>query len=119
MLPAVGQGVLAIEGRMEDERVRRAVAPLNHIPTQIAFRAERAFLKRLGGGCQVPIAGLGKVEGEKVRLTGLVAGIDGQRVVKGSAEGPFGDEEELGKNLAEELLAKGAEDILKEVYGEP
>ena len=119
MLPAVGQGVLAIEGRMEDERVRRAVAPLNHIPTQIAFRAERAFLKRLGGGCQVPIAGLGKVEGEKVRLTGLVAGIDGQRVVKGSAEGPFGDEEELGKNLAEELLAKGAEDILEEVYGEP
>ncbi len=119
MLPAVGQGVLAIEGRTDDERVCRAVAPLNHLPTEIAFRAERAFLRTLGGGCQVPIAGLGKAEGDKVRLTGLVAGIDGQRVIKGNLEGAVGREEELGERLAEELLARGAEDILNEVYGNP
>ena len=116
MLPATGQGVLAIEGRMEDDGVRQAVVPLNHIPTQISVLAERAFLKRLGGGCQVPIAGLARTEGEKLIFTGLVAGVDGKRVIKGKIEGPVGKNEELGERLAEELLSKGAADILKEVY---
>jgi len=116
MLPAIGQGVLAIEGRMEDERVRQEVVPLNHVPTQISLLAERAFLRRLGGGCQVPIAGLARAEGEKLVLNGLVAGVDGKRVIKGKIEGPVEKNEELGERLAEELLAKGAADILKEVY---
>jgi len=117
MLPAIGQGVLAIEGRIEDERLRRVVAPLNHLPTEFALRAERSFLKRLGGGCQVPIAGLAIVEGEKRGMVGLVAGIDGQRMVKGAVEGPAEKGEDLGEELAEELLARGAEDILREIYG--
>jgi hydroxymethylbilane synthase len=116
MLPAIGQGVLAIEGRRRDERVYEVLAPLNHVPTQISVLAERAFLKRLGGGCQVPIAGLAKVEGEKLIFIGLVAGVDGKKVVKGKVEGSLGKNEELGERLAEELLAKGAERILKEVY---
>jgi hydroxymethylbilane synthase len=117
MLPAIGQGVLAIEGRIGDERVRRVVAPLNHAPTELALRTERAFLKRLGGGCQVPIAGLAQVEGERLAMVGLVAGTDGQRIVKGAAEGPAEESESLGEGLAEELLAKGAEDILRDIYG--
>ena len=116
MLPAIGQGVLAIEGRMEDERVHRVVLPLNHLPTQISVLAERAFSKRLGGGCQVPVAGLARVEGEKLIFIGLVAALDGKRVIKGKVEGPVGKNEELGERLAEELLAKGAADILEEVY---
>lgn len=116
MLPAIGQGVLAIEGRMREERVRQVVAFLNHLPTQISVLAERAFLKRLGGGCQVPIAGLARVEEEKLVLTGLVAGIDGKKIVRGKVEGPFDRKEELGEGLADELLEKGAGEILREVY---
>jgi hydroxymethylbilane synthase len=116
MLPAVGQGVLAIEGRVGDEHVLRAVAPLNHLPTQISLLAERAFLKKLGGGCQVPVAGLAKAEGGRVALLGLVAAVDGRKVVKGRVEGSAGKNEELGQGLAEKLLRKGAEDILREVY---
>jgi hydroxymethylbilane synthase len=116
MLPAVGQGVLAIEGRMEDQRVRRVVAPLNHLPTQMAVLAERAFLKKLGGGCQVPLAGFARVVGDKLIMDGLVAGVDGRKVVKGRAEGPLEKNEELGCGLAEDLLRRGAEDILREVY---
>ncbi len=73
-------------------------------------------MKRLGGGCQVPIAGLARVEGEKLVFIGLVAGVDGKKVVKGKVEGAVGKNEELGERLAEELLAKGAGDILEEVY---
>jgi hydroxymethylbilane synthase len=116
MLPAIGQGVLAVEGRVGDEKVLRAVAPLNHPPTQISLLAERAFLKKLGGGCQVPVAGLAKAEGGRVVLLGLVAAVDGRKLVKGKVEGPVGKNEELGQSLAEELLRKGAADILREVY---
>jgi hydroxymethylbilane synthase len=116
MLPAIGQGVLAIEGRRGDERVQRAVAPLNHLPTQDSLMAERAFLRRLGGGCQVPVAGLARPEGGKLVFFGLVAALDGRRIFKGKVEGPSEKKEELGEALAEELLQKGAGDILKEVY---
>jgi hydroxymethylbilane synthase len=116
MLPAIGQGVLAIEGRLGDERVRQLAAPLNHYPTEVSITAERAFLQALEGGCQVPIAGFGKVEAGRLSLTGLVAGVDGQKVVRGRVEGSPAKSEELGKQLAGELLAKGAGDILREVY---
>ncbi|MBI5966462.1 MAG: hydroxymethylbilane synthase [Deltaproteobacteria bacterium] len=116
MLPAIGQGALAIEGREGDERVSRLVASLNHCPTQASIHAERAFLKRLEGGCQVPIAGLARVESEKLNLTGLVAGVDGQKLIKGKVEGPLAKSEDLGKQLAEELLERGAADILREAY---
>jgi hydroxymethylbilane synthase len=116
MLPALGQGILAIEGREGDERVRRRVAFLNHYPTQVSLMAERAFLKGLEGGCQVPVAGLAKVEERKLILTGLVAGVDGRKMIRGKVEGCPEESEDLGRQLAEELLARGAGDILREVY---
>lgn len=116
MLPAIGQGVLAIEGRQGDERVSQLVASLNHSLTQASIRAERAFLKRLEGGCQVPVAGLARVESERLNLTGLVARVDGQKVIKGKVEGPLAKGEDLGRKLAEELLERGAADILREAY---
>jgi hydroxymethylbilane synthase len=116
MVPAIGQGALAIESREEDERVHRAVAPLNHPPTRISVLAERAFLQRLEGGCQVPIAGLARISSGNLFLTGLVAGVDGRRVVKGKVEGPLEKNTELGVRLAEDLLGRGAEEILQEVY---
>jgi hydroxymethylbilane synthase len=116
MVPAIGQGALAIETREEDERTRRAVAALNHPPTRISILAERAFLQRLEGGCQVPIAGLARIFSERLFLAGLVAGVDGRRVVKGRVEGPLEQNTELGVRLAEELLGRGADEILREVY---
>jgi hydroxymethylbilane synthase len=116
MIPAIGQGALAIETREEDEQTQRAVTPLNHPPTRISVLAERAFLQRLEGGCQVPIAGLARISSGKLILTGLVAGVDGRRVVKGKVEGPLEKNTELGARLAEELLGRGAEEILREVY---
>jgi len=116
MLPAIGQGVLAIEGRQGDERVSLLVGSLNHYPTQASINAERAFLKRLEGGCQVPMAGLARVESEKLNLIGLVAGLDGQRLIRGRVEGSSEKSEDLGKQLAEELLERGAADILREAY---
>jgi hydroxymethylbilane synthase len=116
MVPAIGQGALAVETREGDERVYRAVAPLNHPPTRISVLAERAFLRRLEGGCQVPIAGLARIRSEKLVLTGLVAGVDGRRMVKGKVEGPLEKNTELGVQLAEDLLGRGAEEILREVY---
>ena len=116
LLPAIGQGVLAIEGRRRDERINRLVAPLNHYPTEASLTAERSFLQGLEGGCQVPIAGFAKVESGRLSMSGLVAGIEGRRMIKGKVEGPAAKSEELGKQLAEELLARGAGDILREVY---
>jgi hydroxymethylbilane synthase len=116
MVPAIGQGALAVETREGDERVRRAVSPLDHPPTRVSVLAERAFLRRLEGGCQVPIGGLARIRGEKLSLTGLVAGVDGRRVVKGKVEGPLEKNTELGVQLAEDLLGRGAEEILREVY---
>jgi porphobilinogen deaminase len=116
MVPAIGQGALAVETREGDEGVRRAVAPLDHPATRVSVLAERAFLRRLEGGCQVPIGGLARIRAEKLFLTGLVAGVDGRRVVKGKVEGPLEKNTELGVQLAEELLGRGAEEILREVY---
>ena len=116
MVPAIGQGALAVETREGDERVRRAVAPLDHPPTRVSVLAERAFLRRLEGGCQVPIGGLARIRAEKLALTGLVAGVDGRRVVKGKVEGPMEKNTELGVQLAEDLLGRGGEEILREVY---
>ncbi len=115
MLPAIGQGVLAIEGRAGDERVEQCLAVLNHPPTRIALDAERAFLKKLGGGCQVPIAGLAGVGSDAVHLSGLVAGTDGREVIQGEAEGALADAEEIGEHLAGELLSRGADRILSGV----
>jgi hydroxymethylbilane synthase len=116
-LPAIGQGALGLEIRHEDDRVLDLIEFLNHKPTELAVRAERAFLKRLEGGCQVPIAGYGRIEGEDIILNGMVAELDGSRMIKGELRGKGDRPEELGIRLAESLLREGAEEILARVYG--
>jgi hydroxymethylbilane synthase len=113
MLPAIGQGALCIEIRKDDSIVGSLVASLDHAATRAAVTAERAFLKRLEGGCQVPIAGHGRISENQFTLTGLVAEVDGTRVIKGEKSGPLNASTSIGIELAEELLAKGADKILE------
>jgi len=115
ILPAIGQGALGIETRIGDKWTNGMIAFLDHPPTSIAVRAERAFLKRLEGGCQVPIAAHGEVD-RGFKLAGLVGSVDGNRIIKDSITGSKDRGEELGIELAERLLNMGAKDILKEVY---
>ncbi len=118
LLPAIGQGALGIETRVDDEFINGLVAFFDHPPTSTAVRAERAMLKRLEGGCQVPIAAYGTVEKEALTLTGLVATTDGRKVLKDAVEGRTDRAEELGTILAERLIDMGAGAILEELYGE-
>jgi hydroxymethylbilane synthase len=112
MLPAVGQGALCIETRASDPPVHAAVGPLDHAVTRGIVTAERAFLHRLEGGCQVPIAGHGRLSDGGVSLTGLVATPDGKTVLKGQLDGRLDAPEVLGRELADKLLSRGARDIL-------
>jgi len=112
MLSAVGQGALAIESREDDERVNRLLKPLNHQPTRLACIAERSFLKGLGGGCIVPIAALCRVEEDKLNLEGLVAKPDGSQVIRGQMTALLEEAELLGQKLAEDLLQRGAGELL-------
>jgi hydroxymethylbilane synthase len=116
MLPAVGQGVLGIELRKNDEAVRRAVSFLNHPRTCVEVSAERAFLKRLGGGCQLPVAAYGVKEGNDLIVTGLLGSLDGRQLIKDEVRGVSEDAEVLGTLLAEKILSKGGQAILDEVY---
>ena len=115
-LPAIGQGALGIEIRTDDLETREAVSFLNHRDTAYAVRAERGFLKRLEGGCQVPIASFGRTDGEAIVLEGLVGRPDGSQILRAGARGTVADPEGLGVSLAEELLRRGAKEILDEVY---
>lgn len=115
-LPAIGQGALGIEIRVDDPDTREAVSFLNDRDTAFAVRAERGFLKRLEGGCQVPIASYGRTEGDGILLKGMVGRPDGSEIIRGSARGSTEDPEALGVGLAEQLLARGAKEILDEVY---
>jgi hydroxymethylbilane synthase len=113
MLPAVGQGALCIEIREQDPRVGPMVAALDHPATRTVVSGERAFLKRLQGGCQVPIAGHGRLDGAHFTLTGLVADVDGSTVIKHRLSGLASAAERVGIELAEILLNRGADEILK------
>ncbi len=117
MLPAIGQGALAIEVRSEDEELKEALSFLHHPQTAVCVRAERAFLAALGGGCQVPLAAHATLEGETLRLEALIADPSGEAMFRGSLEGAVREAERLGQHLAEELLEKGGRRILEEVYG--
>ena len=97
--------------------VERAVTVLDHRETHLAVRAERAMLRRLGGGCQVPIAGWATVEGDAILLRGLIAGIDGSTQVRGDARGTTADPDGLGAAMAEDLLARGGRAILDRIAG--
>ena len=119
MLPAVGQGALGIETRTEDRPTNELVAELAHPPTMVAVRAERAFLRRLQGGCEVSIGGYGTLEGERLTLTGMVADLQGRRVIRRVLQGEARKAEEIGERLAEVVLAAGGAEILAEIYGSP
>ncbi len=112
MLPAVGQGALAIETRADDAVVNEIVGALDHEPTRLACRAERAFLKGLGGGCLVPIAAHATIEAGTMNLDGLVASPDGSEALRDRQTGPSSDAEAIGQRLADELLSRGADRIL-------
>jgi hydroxymethylbilane synthase len=118
MLPAVGQGALGIELRKDDAELLAGLSFLNDEKTTIAVAAERAFLFRLEGGCQVPIGAFAEVDNGKVELTGLIASIDGETVLKESIQGASGEASELGTRLADTLLDMGGREILAEVYGQ-
>ncbi len=116
-LPAVGQGALGLEIRAQDQRIRDLVEPMTHGPSALTIAAERAFLKRLGGGCQVPIAAYGRLEGAELRLVALVINPDGTGVVRGERKGPSALAEEIGFAIGEELLRRGADRIIRELSG--
>jgi hydroxymethylbilane synthase len=113
LCPAVGQGALGIESRETDEPTRSQLQCLHHPATHAAVTAERALLRRLGGGCQVPIAGHAWIEGSRLEILGVVASTDGRQLFREQASAPVEQAEQLGSQLAERLLASGASEILK------
>ncbi len=111
-VPAVGQGVLAVEARQADRELLELLRAVDDTRTRLAAVAERAFLARLGAGCHTAVAGHARPEGEALVLTGVVASPDGSTVLRASASGPATTGRRLGVTVAEELLAKGAEALL-------
>lgn len=118
ILPAVGQGALGIQVRAGDRQTRLIVSELNHFPTQKAISAERAMLKQLGGGCQVPIGAHSELRGKELKLVGLVASPDGRGSLKDYLSGPISDAEFIGRHLARRLLKKGAGRFIPQGQGE-
>jgi hydroxymethylbilane synthase len=114
MLPAVGQGAIAIEIRADDEVSTGATSKLNHRETELACRAERAFLRSLGGGCQFPIAAHANVDSELLTLEGLVAKPSGEEILRDTLAGPLDQPERIGSRLAERLLERGAGSLLRD-----
>jgi hydroxymethylbilane synthase len=117
MLPAIGQGALGLELRKDDAELLEGIFFLNHADTATAVRAERAFLLRLEGGCQVPIGAFATTDGDTVTLTGLIASVDGKEILKEQETGPAAEAAEMGTRIAEKLLDMGGREILDEVYG--
>jgi hydroxymethylbilane synthase len=117
MVPAVGQGALAVEIRAHDLRARRLLRPLDHAPTRRAVTAERAVLATLGGGCQVPVGAhaIPSADGATLRLIAVVASPDGLRLIRAEREGQASRAAALGRRVARELLRQGAAEILSEI----
>jgi hydroxymethylbilane synthase len=116
-LPAIGQGALGLESRLDDTVTNDLIDFFNHPPTSYAVTAERAVLSTLEGGCQVPIAAFGTVSGDQLELTGLVSDVLGQKMLKETMSCHVDQAVETGVALAKKLLEQGAGEILNEVYG--
>jgi len=116
ILPAVGQGAVGLEARHGDDEVLALLEPLNHKDTNDRVTAERALNERLQGGCQVPIASYATLDGETLHLRGLVGEVDGSRIISGEISGHRSEATSLGQSLADELLGKGAKEILEKLY---
>ena len=112
MVPAVGQGAIAIETRADDGFTVAMTSGLDHRETRLACLAERAFLRSLGGGCQFPIAGHAIIENEEMTLVGLVAMPDGSKILRDQLSGPPDNAEEIGSSLAARLIERGANSLL-------
>lgn len=119
MLPAIGQGALGLEVRGDDRTMLDLLHPFNHVPTQVAVTAERAFLARLEGGCQVPVAALGRLEDGALSLEALIGDVEGRQVLQDRLTGPPEEAADLGRRLADLLLERGGRQILQAIYGRP
>ena len=115
-LPAVGQGALGIEGRADDVFIQNLLTPLNDFASRIAVSAERAFLARLEGGCQVPIGGHASIDGQQVTFHGLVASVDGTQIIREDICGAVGEADSLAVTVAERILEAGGDKILHDIY---
>lgn len=116
-VPAVGQGILAVEAREADREVLELLRRLDDTRSRSEALAERAFLSRLGADCHTPVAGHARIDGAALTLTGVVASLDGTTVLRAGATGPSREAERLGVALADELLAKGAKALLDAGHG--
>ncbi|MBN2419925.1 MAG: hydroxymethylbilane synthase [Deltaproteobacteria bacterium] len=116
-IPAVGQGALGLEVRTGDAECNKILEFLNHRETTLAVRAERAFLNRLEGGCQVPLGAHAFIEGDKIVIHGMVSELDGSRIIRDSLTGSCEQPEIAGETIAARLLSMGADKILAEIYG--
>ncbi len=117
-LHAVGQGALGIECRTDDTEVLELLKAIEHAPTAQRCYAERAFLRQLEGGCQVPIGVNTTLDGDQLTLTGIVASVDGKNVVKDTISGDATEAENLGNELAERMRQQGAQEILAEIFAQ-
>jgi hydroxymethylbilane synthase len=115
ILPAVGQGAIAIEIRENDLEVNELVKQINHEETSLCVQAERALMKELEGGCQVPIGAWAKVENNRIHLNALISDINGIRILKASESAGLNEAHLLGINVARKLIEQGAKDILNEI----
>ena len=120
VLPAPGQGALAVEARADDERVRALLQAIDHAPTRLATCAERALLARVEGGCQAPVGALGTWSGDALNLAAVVASADGRRLVRAESRTLIRSDADAalaGADLADRLLRDGASNILEEIRG--
>jgi len=117
VLPAVGQGALGLEIRRDDAGLAELLGFLDHGPTRMTVSAERAFLKELEGGCQVPIAGFARLDRDRLSFKGMVAELDGTRLFREETDGPKDQAEAIGIACARNLLASGADKVLEKIYG--
>jgi len=115
-LPAIGQGAVGIECRVDDEEINTLLAALHDSETTIRVKAERAMNARLNGGCQVPIAGFAEIQGDQLLMRGLVGSPDGSILYRAERQGSFEQAEEIGVAIADDLLAQGADEILQALY---
>ncbi len=114
-IPAVAQGAIAVETRSNDQKVNTLLQAINHVPTQQMVTAERAFMRSLEGGCQVPVGAYTSVKNGIIMLTGFVSSLDGTNYLKQCMSGPNVKARELGEDLAQILIERGANEILNEV----
>lgn len=115
MLPAVGQGAIVVEARADDTQLLDLLAGIDHRETRLASEAERAFLRRLGGGCRLPFGALAEIEGSTVRARGFISDAEGAHIYRGKVSGPTAEAESVGVRLAERLLEQGAQAFVEVV----